>query len=129
MKQLHLVLLLLFSVFSCSQTQRKVENTTPLSDLHKLFVEVILDSTSSWQMVNAAALSFVDSLFSASADESSLQRRLYGQEWSYTTIGLLSDKYSQLVKSGEEVSSDEFARILDRLSEALSIWFYSAATG
>lgn len=125
MKQLSLFILLSLCAFSCGHVHRRGDNNESLSDLHKSFVEIVLDSTSSWQMVSAAALPFVDSLFSASADESSLQRRLYGQEWSYMTIGLLSDKYTQLVNVGEEVSPDEYALILEHLSEALSLWFYS----
>lgn len=125
MKQPHLIFLLSFCVFSCGQTQRKEENTTSLSDLHKSFVEVILDSTSSWQMVNAAALPFVDSLCIAALDENSLGRRLYGQEWGYMTIGLITEKYSQLYGAGNEVSQNEYALILDRLSDAVSSWFYS----
>ena len=125
MKQLHLIFLLSFCVFSCSQTRRTVENTTPLSDLHKSFVEVILDSTSSWQMVNATTLPFVDSLCIAALDENSLGRRLYGQEWGYMTIGLITEKYSQLFGSGNEVSQNEYALIIDRLSDAASSWFYS----
>lgn len=124
MKQIYLFLLILL-VLSCGQTQRKVENSTSLSDLHKSFVEVILDSTSSWQMVNATALPFVDSLCIAALDENSLGRRLYGQEWGYMTIGLISEKYSQLFGAGNEVSQNEYALILDRLSDAVSSWFYS----
>ena len=125
MKQLSLFVLLSLCAFSCGQTQKKVENTTSLSDLYKSFVEVILDSTSSWQMVNAIALPFVDSLCIAVSDENSLERRLFGQEWGYMTIGLISDKYVRLVNANEEVSSDDYALILERLSEALSLWFYS----
>ena len=124
MKQISLLLLILLAL-SCGQTQRKVENTTSLSDLHKSFVEVILDSTSSWQMVNAAALPFVDSLCIAALDENDLGRRLYGQEWGYMTIGLITEKYSQLFGVGNEVSQNEYALILDRLSDAVSSWFYS----
>ena len=125
MKQLSLFVLLSLCAFSCGQTQKKVESTTSLSDLHKSFVEVILDSTSSWQMVNAIALPFVDSLCIAVSDENSLERRLFGQEWGYMTIGLITEKYSQLFRSGNEVSQDDYALILDRLSDAVSSWFYS----
>ena len=124
MKQLFLFVLLLCA-FSCGQTQKKVENTASLSDLHKSFVEVILDSTSSWQMVNAIALPFVDSLCIAASDENSLEKRLFGQEWGYMTIGLITEKYSQLFRSGNEVSQNDYALILDRLSDAVSSWFYS----
>lgn len=128
MKQVSVLVLLCLCAFSCGQVHKKSDkgdNSKPLPDVRKTFVETAVDSTSSWQRVYTAVLPFVDSLCSASADESSLQRRLWGQEWCYMTIGLLSDKYSQLVNAGEEVSSDEFARILERLSEALSLWFYS----
>lgn len=118
-------IIVLFTAFSCCQTQRKVENTIPLSDLHKSFVEVILDSTSSWQAVNSIALPFVDSLCIAASDESSLERRLFGQEWGYMTIGLITEKYSQLFRSGNEVSQNDYALILERLSDAVSSWFYS----
>ena len=124
MKQLFLFVLLLCA-FSCGQTQKKVENTASLSDLHKSFVEVILDSTSSWQMVNAIALPFVDSLCIAASDENSLERRLFGQEWGYMTIGLITEKYSRLFRSGNEVSQNDYTLILERLSDALSSWFYS----
>lgn len=124
MKQLFLFVLLLCA-FSCGQTQKTVDNTASLSDLHKSFVEVILDSTSSWQTVNAAALPFVDSLCIAALDENSLGRRLYGQEWGYMTIGLITEKYSQLFASGNDESQNEYALILDRLSDAVSSWFYS----
>lgn len=123
MKRYYIIVLL--TAFSCGQNQRKVENTIPLSDLHKSFVEVILDSTSSWQAVNSIALPFVDSLCIAASDENSLERRLFGQEWGYMTIGLITEKYSQLFRSGNEVSQNDYTLILERLSDALSSWFYS----
>ena len=61
----------------------------------------------------------------AALDENSLGRRLYGQEWGYMTIGLITEKYSQLFGAGNEVSQNEYALILDRLSDAVSSWFYS----
>lgn len=118
-------IILLFTALSCGQTQRKIENTIPLSDLHRSFVEVILDSTSSWQAVNSIALPFVDSLCIAASDENSLERRLFGQEWGYMTIGLITEKYSRLFRSGNEVSQNDYTLILERLSDALSSWFYS----
>ena len=128
MKQVSVLVLLCLCAFSCGQVHKKSDkgdNSEPLPDVRKTFVETAVDSTSSWQRVYTAALPFVDSLCSASADENSLRRRLYGQEWGYLTIGVLSDKYSRLLNAGEEVSSDEFARTLEQLSDAMSLWFYS----
>ena len=123
MKRYYIILLLF--AFSCGQSQRKTEDTISLSDLHRSFVEVVLDSTSSWQRVNAAALPFVDSLCIAALDENSLERRLYGQEWGYMAIGLITEKYAQLFSSGNEVSQNDYSLILERLSDAVSSWFYS----
>ena len=113
MKRYYIILLLF--AFSCGQSQRKTEDTISLSDLHRSFVEVVLDSTSSWQRVNAAALPFVDSLCIAALDENSLERRLYGQEWGYMAIGLITEKYAQLFSSGNEVSQNDYSLILERL--------------
>ena len=128
MKQVSVLVLLCLCAFSCGQVHKKSDkgdNNEPLPDVRKTFVETAVDSTSSWQRVYTAVLPFVDSLCSASADENSLRRRLYGQEWGYLTIGVLSNKYSRLLNAGEEVSSDEFARTLEQLSDAMSLWFYS----
>ena len=125
MKQISVFVVVYLCAFSCGQVHKKSDNNEPLPDVRKTFVETALDSTSSWQMVNAAALPFVDSLCIAASDENSLERRLYGQEWGYMTIGLLSDKYSQLLDSGNEVSQNDYALILERLSDAMSLWFYT----
>ena len=76
-------------------------------------------------MVNAIALPFVDSLCIAASDENSLEKRLCCQEWGDMTIGVITEKYSQLFRSGNEVSQNDYALILDRLSDAVSSWFYS----
>lgn len=125
MKQISVFVVVYLCAFSCGQVHKKSDNNEPLPDVRKTFVETALDSTSSWQMVNAAALPFVDSLCIAASDENSLERRLYGQEWGYMTIGFLSDKYSQLLDSGNEVSQNDYALILERLSDAMSLWFYT----
>lgn len=109
---------------SCGQTSSMTESKTR-AQLHKEFVEVMLDSTISWKQVTDVVKPFVDSICVAAADEESINNRMFAQEWGYVTIGALSDKYIELKEAGKDVSADELSTILDRLADAMMLWFYS----
>ena len=109
---------------SCGQTSHKTESKTR-TQLHQDFVEVMLDSTVSWKQVTDAVKPFVDSICVAAADEESINNRMFAQEWGYVTIGALSDKYIELKDAGKVVSADELSTMMDRLADAMMLWFYS----
>ena len=109
---------------SCNQTSRRTE-PKPLTQLHKEFIEVILDSTVSWKQVTDVVKPFVDSICVAATDEESIKNRMFAQEWGYVTIDALSDKYTELKDAGKEVSTKELSTIMGRLADAMMLWFFS----
>ena len=127
MKTIKLILAItaiLLCTLSCGQSHRKTTTRT-VDQLHHEFVDVMLDSTASWKQVTDVAYSFVDSLCAAAADESSLKNRMFGQEWGYMTIELMSEKYAELNEAGKDVNYDDVSNILGTLADGLMVWFYS----
>lgn len=124
MRKVFTIAIICLCAISCGQTSNKTESMSRVQ-LHKEFVEVMLDSTASWKQVTDAVKPFVDSICVAAADEESIKNRMFAQEWGYVTIGALSDKYIELKDAGKDVSADELSTILDRLANAMMLWFYS----
>ncbi len=124
MRKVFAIAVFCLCAISCGQTSRMTESKTR-AQLHKEFVEVMLDSTVSWKQVTDAVKPFVDSICVAAADDASIDNRIFAQEWGYVTIGALSDKYIELKDAGKDVSADELSTILDRLADAMMLWFYS----
>ena len=124
MRRTLLIITIIIVVISFGLNRKK---TTPktLDQLHHEFVDVMLDSTASWKQVTDVANPFVDSLCAAAADESSLKNRMFGQEWGYMTIELMSEKYDELNEAGKDVNYDDLSNILDTLADGLMVWFYS----
>ncbi len=119
-----LITTILVCVISCGQNPKKSTPKT-LDKIHREFVDVMLDSTASWKQVTDVAYPFVDSLCAAAADEASLNNRMFGQEWGYMTIELMSEKYAELEDAGKEVNYDDVSNILGKLADGLMVWFYS----
>ena len=111
-------------ISSCGQTPKKSVTKT-IDQIYREFVNVMLDSTASWKQVTDLAYPFVDSLCVAAADESSLKNRMFGQEWGYMTIELMSEKYAELNDAGKDVNYDDVSNILGKLADGLMVWFYS----
>ena len=109
---------------SCGQTTKKASPRT-LDQLHREFVDVMLDSTASWKQVTDVVYPFTDSLCAAAADEASLKNRMFGQEWGYMTIELMSEKYAELNDAGKDADYDDVTKILGQIADGMMLWFYS----
>ena len=109
---------------SCGQTTNKMASKTR-DQLHREFVEIMLDSTASWKQVTDVVYPFVDSLCAAVADETSLNNRMFGQEWGYVTIEAMGEKYTELKDAGKNVDYDDVTKILGQIADAMMLWFYS----
>lgn len=124
MKRIVTIVAIGICALSCGQSPKKTGPST-LEQLHHKFIDVMLDSTVSWKRVIDVVKPFVDSICVSATDEESIKNRMFAQEWGYVTIGALSDKYIELKDAGKEVSADELSTILDRLADAMMLWFYS----
>ncbi len=109
---------------SCGQSPEKKASRS-IDQLHQEFVDVILDSTASGTQVTDVVYPFVDSLCVAAADENNLKNRMFGQQWGYMTIELMSEKYAELNDAGKDVDYDDVTKILGQIADGLMLWFYS----
>lgn len=125
MKKLIPIMIISIALFSCGQQYRQKGENASKPTFQKAFFDVILDSTSSWPQINEAATAFVDSLVIIAADETNGNNRLAAQQWGYMTIELISEKYSEMKEAGKDVNYDDIPPLLDRISDAASIWFYT----
>jgi len=85
----------------------------------------MLDSTASWTQVMDVVYPFTDSLCTAAADETSLNNRMFGQEWGYVTIEAMSEKYAELKDAGKAFDYDDVSKILEQIANAMMLWFYT----
>ena len=111
--------------FSCSQRPKKSVSKTR-DQIQQEFVDVMLDSTATWKQVSDVVYPFVDSLCVAAADETSLNNRMFGQEWGYMIIEAMSEKYAELNDAGKAPDYDDVSIILEQIADAMMIWFYSS---
>lgn len=109
---------------SCGQSPKRTESRT-VGQLHKEFIEVMLDSATTWKQVTDVVYPFVDSLCVAAADENSLKKRMFGQEWGYVTIEAMGEKYSELKDAGKDPDYDDVKKILGQIADAMMLWFAS----
>lgn len=86
------------------------------------FLEVALDSTSTWQQIIDAADLFADSLFILAEDTINGNYRLAAQEWGYMTIYVLSAIYDKKKEQGLNVNYSDIYPIIDRINDAASVW-------
>ena len=125
MKSIFTIAIIVICTISCSQ--RAIRTTLNTRDqIHKEFVNVMLDSSISWKQVLDVTYPFVDSLCAAAADESSLNNRMFGQEWGYVTIEAITEKYAELQDAGKDVDYDDVSSILGQIADAMMLWFYSS---
>ena len=123
MRRILTIIALCILAVSCGQTTKK---SVTREQLHREFIEVMLDSTASWKQVMDVVYPFVDSLCVAAADETNLNNRIYGQEWGYVTIEALSEKYAEIKDAGKEVNYDDIPKILEKIANAMMLWFFSS---
>ncbi len=124
MRRILFVVAVCMCAMSCGQTTKKASPKT-LDQLHREFVDVMLDSTASWKQVTDVVYPFTDSLCAAAADEASLKNRMFGQEWGYMTIELMSEKYAELKDAGKDADYDDVTKILGQIADGMMLWFYS----
>lgn len=125
MRKLFTITLILLCTLSCSQSPKKPASRS-LDQLYQEFVDVMLDSTATWDQVTSVVYPFADSVCNSSTDEVSLKNRMFGQEWGYTIIDLMTEKYSELKEAGKDVNYDDVNKIVGDLSKATAVWFYSS---
>lgn len=125
MKRISLLSTIIICIISCGQTPKKSTPRT-LDQLYHEFVDVMLDSTSTWKQVTDVIYPFADIICISAADETSLKNRMFGQEWGYMIIELMTEKYGELKDAGKEVNYDDVTNILGRISDITSYWFYSS---
>ena len=106
---------------SCGQKPQK-EQDVSRPHFQDTFLDVVLDSNSTWQQILDAAGLFTDSLCIIAVDTMNGNYRLAAQGWGYMTIYLLSDLYNLRKDEGEDVSFSEIRPILDRINKAASVW-------
>lgn len=115
---------ILICVVSCGQTPQKSALKT-INQLYQEFVNVMLDSTATWNQVTAVIYPFADSMCVAATDESSLNKRMFGQELGYTIIEVMTEKYSEMYDAGRNVNYDDVHKVVCDLVKATTIWFYN----
>lgn len=109
---------------SCGQKQ-KVHNNT-FDELTEEFDNILTDSTSTWEEVTNVANVFVDSLIVLAGDKYNLRNRLIAQDNGYLTIHHIMEKYEEMSAKGEPANYDDIPPLLDKISDAVNEWFYSA---
>lgn len=110
---------------SCGQSTKKTTTQTR-DQLHREFIDVMLDSTATWKQVADVVYPFVDSLCATAADATNLGNRMYGQEWGYVTIEALSEKYVELNDAGKTPDYNDVSKILEQIAGAMMLWYYSS---
>ena len=119
-----ITILAICCALSCGQSPKKTGART-LDQLYHDFFDVMLDSTASWTQVTDVVYPFADSLCAAAADETSLNNRMFGQEWGYVTIEAMTEKYAELQDAGKDVDNKDVSTILGQIADAMMLWFYS----
>ena len=127
MKRIVFILPLLFQLACSQRTQNGTIETQ--HTFQYAFVDVILDSTSTWGQIIDAANIFTDSLFVLAGDENNGPNRLAAQEWGYTTIYLLTEVYEQKLEEGEDVKFSDISPILERINNAVCLWITTEMDG
>ncbi len=120
------IILFFLCLVSCGQRKNQAASRT-LDDLHEEFVNVILDSSSTWPQVIKLSNEFVDSLIVLAADETHLNRRLAGQKWGFLMIDVLREKQKELLDLNQETDSSDILPILDKIHVLTNHWFYEAS--
>lgn len=125
MKRITTILIILTFVVACGQPKQKAA-TKSYDELTEQFEDVLMDSTSTWEQVVSISNELVESLDEWANDESNLKNRIVAQDIGYMAIYMISDKYEELKTAGKEVNYNDVSRFMDRIVDAVSIWFYSA---
>ena len=124
MRNLLILTVCCVTIFSCGGSPKKAEYRS-FDLLEKEFIEVAIDSATSWEQVTALAYPFADSLREAALDENNTRRRIKAQRSGYLTIELLSEKYTHLSDSGREVNQEDVSNNFGKFSDQLMEWFLS----
>lgn len=115
---------ILVGAVSCGHTTKKAEFKS-YEDVVNAFEDVINDTTATWEQVIKMASVYMDSISVYTADENNLKHRILGQDNGFMVIGLLGDKYEEMVAAGKEANYDDILPLLDRFYDIEGVWFYS----
>lgn len=110
---------------SCGQSPKK-SSQKKLNEIQREFVDIMLDSSSSWQLAMDVIHPFMDTICVAAVDEINLKNRMFGQQWGYVAIDLISDKYDYLKNAGKEASLDDLSAVVGKLTNSIATWFFSS---
>ena len=123
MKRIPFLIIILNCFFSCSQPQNKSFYGS-YQELIDAFESLAYEPNTTWDEVVSFADVFTDTLATRANDIEDLSNRIVAQENGYMLISFITDKYEELKSSGKEVNYDDVTRILDKIVEIESIWFY-----
>ena len=123
MKRIPFLIIILNCFFSCSQPQNKSFYGS-YQELIDAFESLAYAPNTTWDEVVSFADVFTDTLATRANDIEDLSNRIVAQENGYMLISFITDKYEELKSSGKEVNYDDVTRILDKIVEIESIWFY-----
>lgn len=120
MKKFIIIIVCVCYLASCSPNQRQDNNSA--HHFQESFLDVVLDSTSTWQQILDAANLFADSLCIIAIDTLNGNNRLAAQQWGYMAIYTLSDLYEQKKEKGLDVNYSDIYPIIDQINYAASVW-------
>lgn len=126
--KLYILLLALATLVSCNTVGQR-QNSVSIADLSQEAQAVLTDKASTWGDVTKAVNPLIEEITKAATDEKDIDRRMEGQEYGYKTIKLAINKYLDLMSEGRDVSSDELDVIIDKLQDAINVWFYDDSSG
>ena len=122
MKRLLYIAALLLSATSC-ETRGKSIDPKSIDELLLDYIHVVEDSSSTWPMVEKAAVQLADYLYDALGDEDNLDRRVSSQAIAYETMVTAINKYYEFHDTGGE-DKTRLDCFVGLLGDAIFQWFY-----
>ena len=122
MKRLFYIVALLLSATSC-ETRGKIIDQKSIDELLLDYIHVVQDSSSTWPMVEKAAVQLADHLYDALCDEDNLDRRVSSQAIAYETMVTAINKYYEFHDTGGE-DKTRLDCFVGLLGDAIFHWFY-----
>ena len=124
MNKIRFIALIVICLVSCN-SRHKTNQFKSYKEVVNAFEDVINDTTATWEQVIKMASIYMDSISVYTSDENNLKHRLLGQDNGFIVIGLLNDKFEEMVDAGKEADYDDILTLLDRFYDIEGVWFYS----
>ena len=122
MKRYYYIAALLLGVTSCG-ARGTINDQKSIDELLLDYIQVVQDSSSTWPMVEAAAVQLADYLYDALGDEDDQDLRVCSQAIAYETMVTAINKYYELhdTDGKDRTRLDCFVSLL---GDAIFQWFY-----